>query len=566
MKLPIGTCAAAVTLLLAVDAQATTYCVASPPGCAGTAKTEANAEATALDGAARSDGQPDVVWFGGGVYADPGTWQPGGSDDLEIRGTGASTILTSSGTTDIPVVRIPDAAAVVVRDLVIRVPASFPDASSQGGSAVAAHGALLERVTLESRNVNAGGAEDFSGSTFRDGQVKEVAGGTILTAFRAKPGSVDPIAIEGSTIQANRAAEASGGITVTIRRSILRATGNSAVVDAVGGTVELENCILFSKWVPPLYATGISSFGDSLVRGDHLTILNGDGGGYAPVKAQVYADGQDDATVILTNSIARGFPAGATRQAPSADDRGDANVAIRYSNLHLGAISSSGDGTLAVEQGNIDADPQFGEGFLNFRPSAGSPSIDAGNPGSAGPAFDFAGDPRAVDGDGDGVARRDQGAYEYQPPPPPADDGSSDDVPAADPATAAPAGGGATEAPVAQPGVPGAGGAADGPAGGPQPLPGFGTAANVTIGGVRLRRGRVVARVRNFNAFAVAGTLRVGRRSAAVALGAGEAKRLRVRLSRRALRRRRVVVRLVLTVRAPSGATRTVTSRVRLRR
>jgi hypothetical protein len=560
MNFRIGMCAAVVTLLLAVDAQATTYCVASPPGCVGTAKTEANVEATALKGAARSDGQPDVVWFGSGVYTDSGTWQPGGSDDLEIRGTGATTILTSSGTTNIPVLRTTDvasAAAVVVRDVVVRIPQNFPDDALQAGSAIAAHGALFERVVMESRNEGASGALDFNGSTFRDGQVKEIAGGTVITAFASKPGSDDPITIEDSTIQANRTAEGSNGVTVTIRGSILRATGNSAIVDAIGGTVELENCILFSKWVPPLHAYTIATFPDALVRGDHLTILNGDGGGYAPVEARVYADGQNDATVILTNSIARGFPAGATRNAPSANDRGDANVAIRWSNLHLGAIYSSGDGTLAVETGNIDADPKFADGFLNFRLAAGSPSIDAGNPGLTGPALDFGGDPRMVDGNGDGIARRDQGAYEYQPPPPTADDGGSDPAPTADPATAAQAGGGSVEGPAPEPGTPGT---QPGPSSGPPPLPGFGAATNVTIGGVKRRRGRVVVRVRNLNAFAVAGTLRVGRRSVALALGAGKAKRVRLRVSRR----RRI--RLVLTVRAPSGATRTVTKRVRLRR
>ena len=60
----------------------------------------------------------------------------------------------------------------------------------------------------------------------------------------------------------------------------------------------------------------------------------------------------------------------------------------------------------------------------DWRLKAGSPGIDAGAPGAliAGESpFDLGGNPRVLDGDGDGVARRDQGAIEaaakpYTPP------------------------------------------------------------------------------------------------------------------------------------------------------
>lgn len=63
---------------------------------------------------------------------------------------------------------------------------------------------------------------------------------------------------------------------------------------------------------------------------------------------------------------------------------------------------------------NIDADPLFVAGSLCL--SADSPCIDAGTNSPAGglPTTDLDGNPRCIDGNGDGIADVDMGAYEYQ--------------------------------------------------------------------------------------------------------------------------------------------------------
>src|SRR5207253_2743417 len=87
------------------------------------------------------------------------------------------------------------------------------------------------------------------------------------------------------------------------------------------------------------------------------------------------------------------------------------HIVARYSNLPSNGTDTGG--THDFGTGNLDADPLF-NADLTLPPS--SPSVDAGDPAAGGLASDFLGATRPADGDGDGSAIRDQGAFEYQPP------------------------------------------------------------------------------------------------------------------------------------------------------
>src|SRR5439155_23846670 len=70
---------------------------------------------------------------------------------------------------------------------------------------------------------------------------------------------------------------------------------------------------------------------------------------------------------------------------------------------------------LETQNGNISGNPSFVNRLNDFRLRVDSPAIDAGtNSAPLLPQKDFSGQPRIVDGNDDGTAVIDMGAYEFQ--------------------------------------------------------------------------------------------------------------------------------------------------------
>lgn len=410
--------AAAVTALtLAAPAAAATICV--PTFHAACPNSGTNVTAASLDAAMATtpnDGVKDTVVIAAGQLTDPDSFVPAGTDDLEIVGAGREqTILTSSAAANIFVVNLAlGSRTVTMRDLQIRVPASFPD---NQGAAVQASGATFERVVLESRNAGTqSGLVAPSGGTFRDGEIRGAAGGTWTTAIRPSGSNPIPLTVEDSTIRnaANGVAAVASPVPVVVRRAQILGTTAQAVSAQSGATATVEQSVIAPQAGTALAAV-TNTTGGASVTADHVTILGTAGNSSPALHAETLNVANGGATSItVKNAIVRGYVATIKRVAPASGTIGDATIALSYTNIAV-AGQSTGDG--AVTQTAVtSADPLF-TSTTDLRLLPGSVSIDAADPASAA-ATDLAGAARPVDGDGDGVARADQGAYEYQPPAP----------------------------------------------------------------------------------------------------------------------------------------------------
>jgi hypothetical protein len=417
--------------LAAGPAAASTFCVpafsASCPNSGGNAAVADLEEAMAANA---SDGVPDQIVLGPGEFSEDADFEPGpgsspesfeakGSDPLSIFGAGrTATVLTSAGSGNVYVVNLSfnNARTVSLNSLTIRIPASFPD--GQGAAAYLFEGDSLRGVDVASRNagsdgVDAGGA----GNLVVGGELRGEAGGLLDDGLRVSTEN-SSMTVEGTVLKGTAWAlsTAAAGASLTARRVTEIGTRNYGAI-ASRGTLAIENSRLGIADGIALYASAAS--GDTLLSADHVTAVNAGGAGSPAFEVKKSSSGPGNATIDARNSILRGFGSGYRVEGIAGPGIGLATLAVRYSNFQQTGTSS---GVLALGNGNIDADPLLA---ADYSLAANSPSVDAGDPAGGGLETDFLSEPRPLDGNGDGIARRDQGAYELQPPAAPGGGGES---------------------------------------------------------------------------------------------------------------------------------------------
>jgi len=121
-------------------------------------------------------------------------------------------------------------------------------------------------------------------------------------------------------------------------------------------------------------------------------------------------------TAILTNNIFHNPVTDVQLYIPYSTSYGSSHVTLLQNNIRNGAWAVSNESsanTVIWGEGNTDYDPMFSmQGSRPYTLSPGSPLIDSGwQPAFAEPGFDAGGNERLWDGDGDGVAVIDKGAY-----------------------------------------------------------------------------------------------------------------------------------------------------------
>jgi hypothetical protein len=412
----VGVAALSVVAALPAAASATDYCVVPNTGCGG---TNVATFSDAL-GYADDDTDPDRIFLGAFEYVAPGTagfdYSKTGAP-VEIVGKGAGqTILTApSGASS--VLRLFGSASSSVRDLRIEIPANAgPQFNGLSTDGVARRIDVVEDQTqLYDRN----GVRLENGGTLQDSSVT-LSGAPGSTAIWTDVGGGT---VRGTTVFAHAGVAAAHG--ATIERSRFVASGVAVAAGPGVTTVNSSVLHVFGQPGVGLLAHPLGS-GDVTINADGLTILAPGHQNQQAASVSTYWAPALNADINLKNSIIRGGNLEAT-----ASGTGHAKITVSYSDLNPSGNDVNGAATASISLSNTSnvGDAGFADAQLfDYHLLPSSPLIDAGDPDT--PAgSDLDGKPLVVDGNGDGTARRDMGAFEYQtglpgsgdpPPPPPA--------------------------------------------------------------------------------------------------------------------------------------------------
>ena len=395
-------------LVFPAGAGATTYCVSKPSCAAAGGATMAGVQEALT--AAQSQPGPDRVEIGPGSFkANPSFSYSGtGTNSVDIVGFGIDQTellppdTSGSGTSTLSLSGSPSST---VSDLIVR---------TRSGSGGGAENTGLN-LTGTARRVHASASEGSAvrlqaGSTLLDSRVVGFSISAFVRAVAAGPGStVERCEIDSSHTGVHLL---SGSATVA-RSHITGAFG----VFAEGSFLTVDNSIVHPTPHSTVFV-GLTATGSASVVARHVTIDGRDKADGIGASAQTSGANQLSRVTVQSSVITR-TPTALRRNAGSG---GSAEVVARNSNYDPAKVSSgTGAGTIDQSAGNVNVAPGFLDGNAgDYRLRADSPMVDRGAAESPDgvPTADYAGAARAVEGDGDGKATPDIGAFEFVSQPP----------------------------------------------------------------------------------------------------------------------------------------------------
>jgi PKD repeat protein len=398
----VGVGAIAVMLALAGGARANEFCVAPATGCAGGQQSTLQA---GLDAAVAALG-PDTVRLAAGVVNGPGAYNSANPDNtVTLVGAGRDATVVTSATTA-AIIDLRNNATVT--DLTVRGP--NPPVALQDDTLIVG---TVDRVAFAS--ISGGGVTSINGT----GRHLLVTGppGLHINGTLEDADLIGASLYTGTTATVLRRVRSVGPYGVGGQNSSLVISSSLFVSTDPNGTIVSSS----TSPVPNSHATTVLS---------NVTLIGGGGAGCVGFVAAgdngLYT-APDDFTVqnaTLANSIVRNCAT--TLNRVSTGGNRTANLTVFNSDIDLSptAVMQSGMGTLTAGpgDGNLNTDPLFvGLPSLEYLLRSSSPLVDRGLTNAVSPqesTTDLNGDPRVVDGNGDGTAKRDVGAFEYQRRPP----------------------------------------------------------------------------------------------------------------------------------------------------
>jgi hypothetical protein len=411
--------AAVVLGAAAAPAHAVTYCVpATGPTCSGTSQATFQG---ALDAAAAAASNDTIEFTNSATYTGPFTYVPSASaGTLSIRGEQASgnvptlrSLTNNSTTLDIQH-DSPDTLSTVSHvkieaphlgiglqtfGNVDHVEISASPAAQGAIGLYAAGSTVLTNLTIDM---------DDNGSPEQRGLLTSTPGGA----------SAGETQLTDSSVTAYDAV--SLGNPAFVHRNHIRSHGWAIQASCAGG-VDLDSLVIvYSGDRNAIDAHSTNQCGASRasdVEARHVTLI----GRNNPPRAALFAEGDvgGDGLIDLRSSIVRGFDIVIDRDHHNSPGS-VAQIEVGHSNIDLTRIDTLSDGGAVDLGGNVVEDPLFVDDAADdFRLRWNSPGLETGEPGALGAgdsAFDIVSNPRVEDGNGDGTARRDKGAYEYRGP------------------------------------------------------------------------------------------------------------------------------------------------------
>lgn len=403
----------AIALLVGVPATATAtdYCVAPNTSCGGTNVATFEAALDAADDAANAD----RIFLGAGVYTAPtiaGFNYSAVSAPVEIIGAGVASTELTAPVAATGVMSLQGGTGSLIRDLTVALPANLPAFPFSVGLFVTNPAA---NVAIESDPTN---TQPHIGVNIGAGG--SLTGGTVVLSQTI--GNVTGALIEGASgvPLANTTIAARNGVGVlgpgaSIERVDI--TSSVTAVESLGPGVTVRSSILR----PIQGGVGGSAFdqpgSDADLILDGVTIV-GDGSASSTGAAATNFSSGQAASVTLKSSIVRNVARSVYLNTSSAT--GAATATALYSDYDPATVTIlDGPGAETVtpavgllEPGaNLNVDPLFTSPPSDLSLTSASTLVDRGDPATAG-GLDFSGAALVTDGDGDGTARRDVGAYE----------------------------------------------------------------------------------------------------------------------------------------------------------
>ena len=395
----------AIALALPSAASAKDYCVDT--ACPG---TNVDSIEQALD-FSDDDSILDRIFLGPSVYTAKNPWgfdYNGGP--IEIIGAGrGKTILTAaaSSTSILSLATTKETSS--IHDLTIRVPA-WADQGMVGLRTI--NDVRRVDVTQDPKQLkDHTGVQIWNGAALEDSRVDMGSDGTAVVFYSGGG------AVRDSTLRGRVGVKSVYG-DLAIERSTITAYDAGLQAERKLTTISdsLVHLASYSNGTGIRADTQAGSGSDVTVKADGVTVVVPPFQIYNGVSASTFNAPGLNAEVDLTNSVIRG---GGTPLSAYAAGMGGATVKAAYSDY-----DPTGNKKLGVSAGIYESDvSNVGDaGFVDaangdFHLLPTSELLDMGDPATA-QGLDLDGKPLVADGDADGGARRDLGAYELQPPAP----------------------------------------------------------------------------------------------------------------------------------------------------